>query len=158
MLVLLQLHLHSWLNTWLHWIGQRQLQDQTRNIKILGFGAFYIRGLTVFTFLLLSFHSLLKLGHISIYSECRYNAALTGELWDAFWEDLGKNCPRYNGTSLYDEMTWKYFPRTLLALCEGNPPLTCGLASQRASDAENFYMSWFHHDYNALCDYSGLKE
>ena len=29
---LLQLHLHSRLNTWLHWIGQRQLQDGTRNI------------------------------------------------------------------------------------------------------------------------------
>ena len=27
-----QLHLHSRLNTWLQWIGQRQLQDQIRNI------------------------------------------------------------------------------------------------------------------------------
>ena len=27
---LLQLHLHSRLNTWLQWIGQRQLQDETR--------------------------------------------------------------------------------------------------------------------------------
>ena len=27
-----QLHLHSWLNTWLQWIGQRQLQDKMRNI------------------------------------------------------------------------------------------------------------------------------
>ena len=31
-LALLQLQLHSWLNTWLQWIGQRQLQDETRNI------------------------------------------------------------------------------------------------------------------------------
>ena len=30
--VLLQLHLHSQLNTWLQWIGQRQLQDESRNI------------------------------------------------------------------------------------------------------------------------------
>ena len=27
-----QLHLHSRLNTWLQWIGQKQLQDKTRNI------------------------------------------------------------------------------------------------------------------------------
>ena len=33
--------------TWLEWIGQRQLQDETRNIYVLGFGAFYIKGLTV---------------------------------------------------------------------------------------------------------------
>ena len=30
--VLLQLHLHSRLNTWLQYIAQRQLQDETRNI------------------------------------------------------------------------------------------------------------------------------
>ena len=35
-------------NTWLQWIGQRQLQDDTRNIAVLEFGAAYIRGLTVF--------------------------------------------------------------------------------------------------------------
>ena len=29
---LLQLHLHSRLNLWFQWIGQRQLQDETRNI------------------------------------------------------------------------------------------------------------------------------
>ena len=44
---LLQLHLHSHLNTWLQWIGQRQLQD---DIQVLVFGAFYIRGLTVIMF------------------------------------------------------------------------------------------------------------
>ena len=44
---LLQLHLHSRLNTWLHWIGQRQLQDETRNIEVWGFGAAYIRYFTV---------------------------------------------------------------------------------------------------------------
>ena len=26
-----QLHLHLWLNTWLQWIGQTQLQDEKRN-------------------------------------------------------------------------------------------------------------------------------
>ena len=43
---LLQIHLHSPLNTWLQLIGQRQLQDETRNNEVLGFGAPYIRGLT----------------------------------------------------------------------------------------------------------------
>ena len=47
MSALRQLHLHSRLNTWLQWIGKRQLQDETRNIKVLGFGVTYIRGLTV---------------------------------------------------------------------------------------------------------------
>ena len=36
---LLQLHLQ--------WTGQRQLEDQTRNIYVLGLGAFCIRELTV---------------------------------------------------------------------------------------------------------------
>ena len=49
--VLLQLHLHSRLNTCLQWIGQRQLQDKTRNIQVLGFAVPYIRGLTVYTYL-----------------------------------------------------------------------------------------------------------
>ena len=39
---LLQPHLHSQLNTWLQWIGQRQLQDEPRNIYVLGLGATYI--------------------------------------------------------------------------------------------------------------------
>ena len=45
--VLLQLHLHSRLKTWLQWIGQRQLQDQVTNIHVLWFGGAYTRGLTV---------------------------------------------------------------------------------------------------------------
>ena len=32
---LLQLHINSRLNTWLQWIGHKQLQDETR--KVLGF-------------------------------------------------------------------------------------------------------------------------
>ena len=44
---LLQLHLHSRLNTWLWRISQRQLQDETRNIAVLWFGASYIRDLRV---------------------------------------------------------------------------------------------------------------
>ena len=45
---LLQLHLHYLLNTWLPWIGQRQLQDEMRNIQVLGFGASYIRDFTIY--------------------------------------------------------------------------------------------------------------
>ena len=41
---LLQLRFHHRL---LQWIGQRQLQDETRNIQVLGLGAAYIRGLTM---------------------------------------------------------------------------------------------------------------
>ena len=37
--MLLQLHLHSQLNTWLQWIGQRPLQEETRNFSVQGFGA-----------------------------------------------------------------------------------------------------------------------
>ena len=33
--------------TWFQWIGQRQLQDGTRNIYVLGFGVTYIRCLIV---------------------------------------------------------------------------------------------------------------
>ena len=51
---LLQLHLHSQLNTWLQWIGQRQLQDKTRNIYVSGLGASYIRELTVVGFFVVS--------------------------------------------------------------------------------------------------------
>ena len=50
---LLQLHLHSRLNTWLHWIGQRQLQDEARNIPVCWFGESYIRYFTVRSWLYL---------------------------------------------------------------------------------------------------------
>ena len=44
---LLQLHLHSQINTWLQWSGQKQRQDETRNIMFLGLDASYIRELAV---------------------------------------------------------------------------------------------------------------
>ena len=47
MSALLQLHLHSRLNTWLRYIAPRQLQNETRNNKVLRFGVAYIRGLMV---------------------------------------------------------------------------------------------------------------
>ena len=33
---LLQLHIHSWQNTWFQWIRQRQLQDGAKIISVLG--------------------------------------------------------------------------------------------------------------------------
>ena len=44
---LLQLHLHSRLKIWLPGIRQRQPQVSTRIFYVFGFGAFYIRDLTV---------------------------------------------------------------------------------------------------------------
>ena len=38
-------YIHSWLNTWLQWIAQRQLQDDMRNVSVFGHGAFYIKDL-----------------------------------------------------------------------------------------------------------------
>ena len=36
-------------------------------------------------------------------------------------------------------------------LCEGNPPVTGGFPSQRASNAENVYISWCHHVLRVIC-------
>ena len=47
-----QLHLCSRLNSWLQWIAHRQPQDEMTNIKVLGFGAFYIWGLMVYHMLI----------------------------------------------------------------------------------------------------------
>ena len=41
------LYLHSQLDTWLQWIGQRQLQEEARVIEVLEFGASYIKDFTV---------------------------------------------------------------------------------------------------------------
>ena len=49
--MLLQLHLHSPLNNWLQFIAQRQLDAETGNISVLGFGASYSRDFTVSIFL-----------------------------------------------------------------------------------------------------------
>ena len=43
-------------------------------------------------------------------------------------------------------LTWnKNFKDALLALCEGNLPVTGGFPSERASNAENIFISWRHH-------------
>ena len=48
---LLQLYLHSRLNTWLRWIGQRRLQDDMRIIQVLGIVASYIRCVPICIFI-----------------------------------------------------------------------------------------------------------
>ena len=52
---LLQLDLHSRLNIWLQGIRQRQPRDSTRTLWLLGFGASYIRDLTVYICILYDF-------------------------------------------------------------------------------------------------------
>ena len=47
LLSLLKLHLHSRLNIWLQWIGERHLGDETRNILVLGFDAPNIKDVAV---------------------------------------------------------------------------------------------------------------
>ena len=39
----------------------------------------------------------------------------------------------------------KHKSSALLALCEGNPPVTGGFPSQRASNIDRMFMSWHHH-------------
>ena len=43
----IQIYLHSRLNSWLQWNGQWQLEDETKNIYVLRFGAPYVKGLAV---------------------------------------------------------------------------------------------------------------
>ena len=47
-LLITQMYFHSRLDTWFQWIGQRQLQDETRHIYVLWFDASYIRCLAVY--------------------------------------------------------------------------------------------------------------
>ena len=51
----------------------------------------------------------------------------------------------------------RYQSSALLALCEGNLPVTGGFPSQRASNAESFSMSWRHHELcgTLFCEVSG---
>ena len=74
---LLQLHLHFRLNTWLQWIGQRQLQDEMRTFKFLPEASFGLRvlslpgsvcpsvSLSVTKFVSVIIHYLFKLGWIT---------------------------------------------------------------------------------------------
>ena len=59
---MLQLHLSYQLNTWLQRIERRQLQEDTRNIWVLEFGANYTRGFTVG-------HHMASLGHTEVLTK-----------------------------------------------------------------------------------------
>ena len=79
---LLHLHLHSRLNTQLQWIGQRQLQNETRNIYVLGFGATCIRDFTVYYFLSNLFD--ISFIHSRIHSRL-WEKNLGSLTWNAFF-------------------------------------------------------------------------
>ena len=94
---------------------------------------------------------------------------LMGELWGVFCEDLEENWLCYNGTPLHFFSTIqssnKCCPQhkpwinlgenrhpcwqELLALCEGNPPVTGGFPSQRASNAEHWSFLYHYHQQTA---------
>ena len=85
MSALLQLHLHSRLNTWLQLIGQRQLQDKTRGMQSLGFGTAYIRDLTVYLneprIIMITTHSALSIQYVRRSGVCSaggHHVPLTG--------------------------------------------------------------------------------
>ena len=76
-----QLHLHSRLNIWLQRIRQRQSQYSTRIFRILevmGFGASYIRDLTVL--LIRSGYTILSRcpAHCETHQECNYQIGWLG--------------------------------------------------------------------------------
>ena len=86
--MLLQLHLYSRLNTWLQWIGQRQLQGEIRNIYVLGSGATYIRDLTV-----ILQHAQDESGDLSLTVWPHYES-----LWS--WQTVCRGRPATKGSGL----------------------------------------------------------
>ena len=54
--------------------------------------------------------------------------------------------------SLFRVTSKKTSKPLLLVLCEGNPPVTGGFPSQRASNMESVSMLWHHHDKHLKCD------
>ena len=66
---LLQLHLHSWLNTWIQWIWQKQVQDKTRNIQVW----------CVFSFFILSWNSYIIFCVLSLlWGICCFHSLVVG--------------------------------------------------------------------------------
>ena len=59
-----------------------------------------------------------------------------------------------NCSTFYSDLHWrKHQSSASLDVCDGNPPLTGGFPSQRASDAENISMAWRDHGLEALISY-----
>ena len=54
-------------------------------------------------------------------------------------------------SSLFRPTSKQHQSSALLPLCEGNPPVTGGFPSQRASNEESVSMSWRHHGIVPTC-------
>ena len=52
----------------------------------------------------------------------------------------------------------KHQSSALLALCEGNPPVTGGFPSQRVSNAENVSFWWRHRGANLLDNFNAMED
>ena len=89
---LLQLHLHSQLNTWLQWIEWRQPQEDTRNIWVSGFGATYTRGFTVTGKLRNGLQVILIPDYRDIYWVCPNNSKIYLGLCYAGFMRIFQNC------------------------------------------------------------------
>ena len=117
-----KLLLHSRLYTWLQWIGQGQLKDETRNIYVLwGFGVIYIRGLAI----------------IEMYYDIYFQH---DPLWNGFQNfDNHTSDTQFSGLHIsipcntcwrlcrVDFSWWRHEMETssaLLAICAGNSPVS----------------------------------
>ena len=102
-----QLHLHPRLNTCLHWIGQRQLQDETRNIEVWGFGASYIGDFTVIKFYSYTDDS------TPASSVTSRQLQLLAHLFQPTFHRYVKLCLQEGQIQWVhdDVIKWKYFPR-----------------------------------------------
>ena len=124
---LLQLHHHSRLNTWLQWIGQKQLRWDEKHL-CFWFGATYTKGLTIYPW-----HLMLSLGHKSV----RSSDTLT----------LNVQRPSYLGLSL--SISWLLMP-WLLSSPGHQQPWYWLYRIQRS-------LSYLRKDFKYLCHINVLK-
>ena len=143
--MLLQLHLHSRLSTWLQWIGQRQLQDEARNISVLEFGVTYIRDFRVISKIsaVSNLENELTYGsdqpsHMTQHfvnavvniPNSKVHGANVGPTWVLSASDGPNVGPMDFAIRDDDIIKWKHF-YVLLALSVGNSPVTSKFPSQR---------------------------
>ena len=83
--------------------------------------------------------------HVSHAFPGRMLFSNTSSYSDVTWESRRLNLPTVCSTSCSGLQQKKHRSFTLLALCDGNLPLTDGFPSQRASNAESVSISWRHH-------------
>ena len=89
------------------------------------------------TSLLCFWHSIWQTRFNKSYNNWRVSIIMKSYEW-YYWQ---LNC-LFNSLYRLTKKTLKLCK--LLALCEGNPLVTSGFPSQRASNIENFFMSWRH--------------